>query len=121
LTLLSAPAGSGKTTLLSAWRTTPEGQETPLAWVSLDAGDNDPTCFSRYLLTALDRAVPGVGSAALALQRSSDASSMEAVLIALVNGLAAQGTDAVLILDDYHLIEAEPIHRMLAFLLERRP
>src|SRR5438067_4220920 len=73
LTLLSAPAGSGKTTLLSAWRTSPEGRDLPLAWVSLDEADNDPPRFWRYVLTALDRAAPGVGSAALTLLRSGDA------------------------------------------------
>src|SRR5918911_396559 len=67
LILLSAPAGSGKTTLLSAWRATPEGQKLPVAWVSLDERDNDPRRFWRYVLTALDRSVPGAGATALAL------------------------------------------------------
>jgi LuxR family maltose regulon positive regulatory protein len=121
LTLLSAPAGSGKTTLLSSWRASPEGRNLPLAWVSLDETDNDPTRFWRYVLTALDRAAPGVGSTALALLHASDAPSMEAVLTALLNALTSEARDVVLILDDYHLIEAEPIHRALAFLLAHLP
>jgi LuxR family maltose regulon positive regulatory protein len=121
LTLLSAPAGSGKTTLLSAWRKSPQGRDLPLAWVSLDVDDNDPPRFWRYVLTALDRAAPGVGTAALSLLRSTDAPAMEAVLSALVNGVAAHAADIVLVLDDYHLIEAEPIHRLLAFLVEHLP
>jgi transcriptional regulator with XRE-family HTH domain len=60
LTLISAPAGSGKSTLLCAWHATREGKQTPLAWISLDDGDNDPSRFWRYLLTALDHALPGV-------------------------------------------------------------
>lgn len=121
LTLLSAPAGSGKTTLLSAWRATPEGQVTPLAWVALDEEDNDPRRFWRYVLTALDSAVPGAGTAPLEVLQSSDAPSLEAVLTALVNGLAEQRKDVVLILDDYHVIEADAIHRMLTHLLEHPP
>lgn len=121
LTLLSAPAGSGKTTLLGAWRASPRGRDLPLAWVSLDEADNDATRFWRYVLTALDRAAPGVGAAALTLLRSADAPALEAVLSALVNALTAHAADVVLILDDYHLIEAEPIHRMLAFLVEHLP
>jgi LuxR family maltose regulon positive regulatory protein len=121
LTLLSAPAGSGKTTLLSAWRATPEGQKPPVAWVSLDEGDNDPTRFWRYVLTALDRSVPGAGASALALLRASAEPSMEAVLTSLLNALSALDRDIVLILDDYHVIEAEPIHRTLAFLIEHLP
>lgn len=42
LTLVSAPAGFGKTTLLTDWLTTPAGRTQPLAWLALDAGDNDP-------------------------------------------------------------------------------
>ena len=52
LILVSAPAGFGKTTLVSAWV-----QQTELhprvAWLSLDEGDNDPTRFLTYLVTAL--------------------------------------------------------------------
>src|ERR671936_1593932 len=121
LTLLSAPAGSGKTTLLSAWCATPEGQKLPVAWVSLDEGDNDPTRFWRYVLTALDRSVPGAGASALALLRPSAEPSMEAVLTSLLNALSALDRDIVLILDDYHVIEAESIHRTLAFLIEHLP
>src|SRR5690242_5088235 len=40
LTLLSASAGWGKTTLLSAWA---QRQQGPVAWLSLEALDNDPT------------------------------------------------------------------------------
>src|SRR5919197_6393566 len=105
LTLLSAPAGSGKTTLLSAWRASPQGRDLPLAWVSLDEEDNDPPRFWRYVLTALDRAAPGVGTAALTLLRSADAPAMEAVLSALVNALTARAADIVLVLDDYNLIQ----------------
>src|SRR5437764_1803839 len=121
LTLLSAPAGSGKTTLLSAWRATPEGQKLPVAWVSLDEGDNDPTRFWRYVVTALDRSVPGAGTSALALLRSSGSPSLEAVLTTLLNALNTATEDMALILDDYHVIEAEPIHRTLAFLIEHLP
>src|SRR5947209_9435084 len=121
LTLLSAPAGSGKTTLLSAWRASPEGQKRPMAWVSLEEGDNDPTRFWRYVLTALDRSVPGAGTSALALLRPSAEPSMEAVLTTLLNALNTATEDMALILDDYHVIEAEPIHQALAFLIEHLP
>ena len=50
LTLISAPAGFGKTTLVSEWVA---GCERPVAWLSLDEGDNDPTCFLTYLVAAL--------------------------------------------------------------------
>jgi LuxR family maltose regulon positive regulatory protein len=118
LTLLSAPAGSGKTTLLGTWA---NQHRAHIAWVSLDEGDNNPRRFWHYVLTALDGAAPGVAAAALALLQPVDAPSLDAVLTALVNGLAERGEDVVLVLDDYHRIEAEPIHRLLTTLLEQRP
>jgi len=121
LTLLSAPAGSGKTTLLGAWCASPQGHDRPLAWVSLNEADNDPTRFWRYVLTALDRVAPGVASDALTLLRSADAPALEAVLSALVNALTAYAQDIVLVLDDYHLIETEAIHRLLTFLIAHLP
>jgi LuxR family maltose regulon positive regulatory protein len=70
VTLLAAPAGSGKTTLLSAWRATPAGSATPLAWVSLDPADNDPQRFWSYTLAAQDKLVPGSSGAALTALQS---------------------------------------------------
>jgi len=56
LTLISAPAGFGKTTLLSEWVT---GCGQPVAWVSLDKGDNDPACFWAYFIAVLQRVQAG--------------------------------------------------------------
>ena len=50
LTLLSAPAGYGKTTVVSTWAA---GSGDPVAWLSLDAGDNDTMQFWRYVDAAL--------------------------------------------------------------------
>lgn len=52
LTLISAPAGYGKTTLMSEWRNG-IGREYPLAWLSLDANDNDLARFISYFTFAL--------------------------------------------------------------------
>src|SRR5204862_2971315 len=43
------------------------------------------------------------------------------VLTPLLNALSTLPTDAVLVLDDYHLIDAPPIHNALAFLLDHLP
>jgi LuxR family maltose regulon positive regulatory protein len=44
LTLVCAPAGFGKTTLLAEWS---HRAGRPVAWLGLDAGDNDPVVFLR--------------------------------------------------------------------------
>jgi len=46
LSLLACPAGFGKSTLLAAWRES-EARERPVAWVTLDEGDNEPSCSGR--------------------------------------------------------------------------
>jgi LuxR family maltose regulon positive regulatory protein len=121
LTLLSAPAGFGKTTLLSAWIGELSDDGRPIAWLSLDPGDNDPVRFWRYSVTAIDQLKPGSGETALALLSSPQAPSMEAVLTTLLNDLADLPTNAVLALDDYHLIESQAIHEALTFLIDHLP
>src|SRR5437764_4623702 len=66
LTLVSAPAGFGKSTLLSEWI---HAGGRPVAWVSLDEGDNDPVRFLRYAVTALQKLHPGLGEESLAAVR----------------------------------------------------
>jgi LuxR family maltose regulon positive regulatory protein len=113
LTLVSAPAGFGKTTLLTEWL----ADAPAVAWLSLDGRDNDPALFWRYVVAALRAAVDGVGEVAAQLL----ASSTEAALAALLNDLDGLPTDLVLVLDDYHLIEAPEVHDGVAFLLEHQP
>src|ERR1700689_5817050 len=58
LVLVCAPAGFGKTALLADWL---RSSGRPVAWLSLDVGDNDPVRFWRHVVAALDRARPGIG------------------------------------------------------------
>ena len=121
LTLLSAPAGFGKTTLLTSWIGELSGDSRPVAWLSLDPGDNDSARFWRYFVTAVDQLDPGAGETPLALLGSPQAPPIEAVLTTLLNDLADLSTDAVLVVDDYHLIESRVIHEALTFLIEHLP
>ncbi len=121
LTLLIAPAGWGKTTLLHAWHADADRAAWPLAWVSLDMGDNDPVRFWTYVITALDTLYSGVGGTPLTLLYASPPLPIEAVLTPLLNALAYLSTQTVLVLDDYHLIEAQPIHDALAYFVEHLP
>ena len=120
LTLVSAPAGFGKTTLLSVWASDLSSGRS-VAWLSLDAADNDPARFWRYFVAAVDRLQPGSGDTALALLGTPQAPPIEAVLTTLLNELADLEGDAALVLDDYHLIEARAIHEALTFIIEHLP
>ena len=120
VTLLSAPAGFGKTTLLTEWLVTVPSDDARVAWLSLDRGDNDPTRFWTYAISAITAAQDGVGADALALLTASS-SSTDAALSALLNDLDGLSTDLVLVLDDYHLVEATEVHDGLRFLLDHQP
>ncbi len=120
LILVCAPAGSGKTALLADWA---PSDHRPVAWLSLDAADNDPVRFWRHTVAALDRARPGIGERVGLLLGPPAPASFEGLVTALINDLAAQPGDGevLLVLDDYHLIDARPVHASLAFLLEHLP
>ena len=121
LILISAPAGFGKTTLLSMWLAVSSRSGRSAVWLSLDPGDNDPTRFWRYFIAVADRLCPGAGDTALVLLQSSQAPPIEAILTTLLNELTELPADAVLVLDDYHIIKSRTIHEALAFLIEHLP
>src|SRR5580704_9042244 len=124
LTLVSAPAGFGKTTLLTEWLAAgpdaPAGQRRA-AWLSLDRADNDPASFWTYVIAALRTVAPGVGESALALLQAAQPPPIETVLTALLNDLGATAGDIVLVLDDYHGIDASDVQDGMAFLLDHLP
>ena len=126
LVLVSAPAGFGKTTLLADWAAT----HTPprrVAWLSLDEADNQPVRFLTYLIAALQRAHESIGRdvAEIDFDRVDDSPStadwVQVVLTTLINQVCAVAEPLALVLDDYHLIQAQAIHDALLFLLDHLP
>ena len=119
--LACAPAGYGKTVLLAEW--VRRGRH-PVAWLSLDAGDNDPARFWRHTVAALDRVRPGISERMGPLLGPPPPPSFEPLVTALINEVAGQ-PDAdealLLVLDDYHVISSQLVHESLGFLLEHRP
>ena len=118
LTLISAPAGFGKTTLVTEWL---NSAERPFTWLSLDESDNDPARFLTYFLAVLQRIDSNIGQAAQAMLQVPQPPPPEPFLTSLINDIAATPQAFILVLDDYHLIQAMPIHQQLAFLLEHQP
>lgn len=121
LTLVSAPPGFGKTTLLAEWLTAAPADGRRVAWLSLDQSDNHPATFWTYVITAVQRVEPDVGTSALSLLQSSQPPPIETILAMLLNEVGAIPHDLALVLDDYHVIEAVPIHDGIAFLLDHLP
>jgi LuxR family transcriptional regulator, maltose regulon positive regulatory protein len=118
LVLVCTPAGFGKTTLLADWA---RGGRRPVAWLSLDEGDNDPARFWRHVAAALDGIRPGVAERVAPLLRGLQPAAFQGVAATLVNELAGVTEEVVLVLDDYHLVEAPQVHQSLGFLLEHLP
>ncbi len=121
LTLLSAAAGWGKTTLLSTWA---YEYPHPVAWVSLDALDNNETRFWVTAIAALRTVAPTVGEVALVMIQTSQPPPFSTILTALLNDLASQVTASaptLLILDDYHVIHNQAIHEDVTFVLDHLP
>ncbi|MEA3398018.1 MAG: LuxR family transcriptional regulator, partial [Chloroflexota bacterium] len=120
LTLVSAPAGFGKTTLLSEWVA---GCGRPVAWLSLDEGDNDLVRFLTYLVAALQTVDAGIGKNVLDVLQSPQLPPLESLLTLLINDLAGnhEGRPYVLVLDDYQMIKEQSIHEALVFLLDHLP
>src|SRR2546421_9323286 len=121
LTLVSAPAGFGKTTLLAQWFAE---SGIPVAWLSLEAGDNELVRFLSYLIAALQTLDPRVGAVALALLQMPQQARAETVLTLLTHDVASHGRDGgdfALVLDDYHVIEAKAIDQALTYLVEHLP
>jgi LuxR family transcriptional regulator, maltose regulon positive regulatory protein len=119
LTLVSAPAGFGKTTLLTEWFGTASASNRSTSWLALDADDNDPAVFGAYLLAALRSVAPHVGVIAESLLMASQ--PLHAAMAALVNDLEQLEDDVVLVLDDFHLIDAAEVYDAISFLVEHAP
>jgi len=121
LTLFSAPAGFGKTTLLAEWLERTAGGGRSTAWLSLDPSDSQAMTFWPYVIAALQTVAPGVGADSLSLLRQPQPPPIESVLAPLVNELSVMSNQIILVLDDYHVIEAKAVHQGIAFLLEHLP
>ena len=123
LILVSAPAGFGKTTVISEWaagcrRLEPEVRP---AWLSLDQEDGDPARFLAYLVAALRTVAADVGEGVLGMLQSPQPPPTESMLTALLNEITTLSHGVVLVLDDYHVVDSEPVDQALAFLLEHLP
>jgi LuxR family maltose regulon positive regulatory protein len=119
LTLVTAPAGFGKTTAVAEWV---RQRDLPVAWLSLDSGDNDPVRFWSYLAAALGGLQPRVGAGLEAMLRSSTDPPWETTISLLIDDLAAAVPfDFALVLDDYHVITEPLIHNTFFFFVRYAP
>jgi len=118
LTLVSSPAGFGKTTLLSEFA---HNSGRPVAWFSIDEGDDDSHRFLSYMLASLEVIHKGLGESIYPFLQTPKPESLETLIAVMINEINAELPPFVLILDDYHLVSAPDIHRVVSYLTEHIP
>jgi LuxR family maltose regulon positive regulatory protein len=129
--MLTAPAGFGKTNLLIEWA---GKTKLPIAWLTLDSGDNDPVRLFQYVIGALRTLEPGLGEDTLDFLRSvldndaaikSDGETLrswrEFGLTLLLNDIAALQKEIVLVLDDFHALDEGFISSHASYFLRNLP
>jgi len=117
ITLVSAPPGFGKTTCISAWA---DRLDWPVAWLSLDAADDDPGRFAAYLVAALQRVEASLGREIAGVLGAGQVPPSEAIWTTLVQEIAVLETRFLLVLDDFQAIQdrfvLEVVERLVAHL-----
>jgi DNA-binding SARP family transcriptional activator len=118
LVIVSAPAGFGKTTMLSELAAQ---AGMPVAWLSLDDGDNDLQRFLLHLSASIMGTGEGVGEEAGQMLQAMPPAPAEMVITALINSIQESRKSIALVLDDYQFIQAPEVHATVRFLIDHRP
>jgi len=119
LILVAAPAGYGKTTAVTQWSSLMTGRQ--LAWVSLDAAENDPVRLWTSIATALARAGCRIDDDITGFVASQRTAITARVLPRLINALAVLGDQIVLVFDDFNLVHSRACLEQVNFFLDHLP
>jgi LuxR family maltose regulon positive regulatory protein len=118
VTLVSAPAGFGKTTCVAQWV---HALDHPVAWLSLDAADDDPGRFLAYLLAALRKVDETLGREIDGVLRAGQLPPGDVISATLINDILGLERPFLLVLDDFHVIQDRFILQILGKLVTNLP
>ncbi len=118
LTLISAPAGFGKTTLLCEWINM---ADFPVAWLSLEAADDDPVRFFTYFINALRQLAVDLGQDILDVLHAGQLPPADVMATTLINEIMELEQRFLLALDDFHLIQDRLILQVMDQVLANHP
>lgn len=121
LILISAPAGYGKTTLVTTWldQLHPKDQHQ-VCWLSLDEEDSDTALFFRYLAVSIEN-LPDVQPSLTRLINTKQNFSEKILIKAFLQGISQVSSPFIFVMDDYHMLDSQPIDEALSILIERMP
>ncbi|MFE7416736.1 protein kinase [Rhodococcus sp. NPDC057529] len=118
LTLVHGPAGFGKSSLLAQWREELTAEQVPVAWLTVDADDNNTVWFLSHLVEAVRWVrAPVVDGLGQALEENGSAAE-RFVLTSLINRLHDSGEPLVIVIDDWHRVTAPDSIAAMEFLLD---
>lgn len=121
LALIHGPAGYGKTTLAVQWQRSLRDDGVVVAWLSLDAEDNDVEGFVSHLVEAVRRVDPSLPADLVDVLEQPSVDVARYVLTELINHVADQGRPMAVVLDDWHVIGDPRTVASLEFLLDAGP
>ena len=121
VTIIRAPAGFGKTSLALTWLGALRANGARVAWLSLDADDDEPARYFHHLAHALQRACGTVGAFAIGLTEEASFVPANSLASALINELAEVDDELYLFIDDYHLIGEAAIHEAMSRFVTNMP
>lgn len=113
-----APAGFGKTTLVASWAAQ---TGDPVAWLTLDAADEDPARLVRGLEAAVALALPPDDRAALRRTAAEADPGARGQLDALLVALGERQAPLVLVVDDVHEVHGTTARDVLSRLVRYAP
>ncbi|WP_233886086.1 LuxR C-terminal-related transcriptional regulator [Paraburkholderia flagellata] len=121
ITVIKAPAGFGKTSLALTWLDALRAHGALVAWLSLDADDDEPARYFHHLAHALQRACSTVGTSAIGLSAEASFVPANSLVATLINELAEVDDELHVFIDDYHLINAAAIHEAMSLFITNMP
>lgn len=113
--LITAGPGYGKSTLAAQWS---QRDDRDVAWLTLDASDNDEVVLARHLIAALEPLRPVVE---LVDMLRVPAPPIESIVVPALARLLLEGHPFLLVLDDVHEVTSLASLRALKQIIDATP
>ncbi len=119
LTLIHAPAGFGKSCVATQLAERLFDSGVRVAWLAIDADDNNVVTFCAHLVEALHRVDPSLGEELRLTLEEAGGLAERFVLTSLINEIHQHKQQMAVVIDDWHLVTSEPTRAALRFLLDK--